>query len=74
MIVKEELIVLASLSRAMDAQMDEPILHVTGWVNGRIVIAVARSYYRVIRRARAPSPLRTQEPEWASGSGLGLGQ
>ena len=42
--VKEALVVLVTLIQVMAAKMDEPILHVTGWVNGRIAIAVARSY------------------------------
>ena len=41
---KEALVVLADLSRLMEAKVDEPISHVRGWVNGRIAIAVARSY------------------------------
>ena len=36
MIGKEALVVLATLSRPMAAKTDEPILNVTGWVNGRI--------------------------------------
>ena len=48
MMGKEALVVLVTLSRVMAAKMDEPILHVTGWVNGQITIAVARSYYRVL--------------------------
>ena len=27
---------------------NELICHITGWVNGRIAIAVTRSYYRVL--------------------------
>ena len=74
MMGKEALVILATLSRLMAAKLDEPILHVTGWVNNQIAITVARSYSRVLRGARAPSPLRTQEPQWVSGSGLGLAQ
>ena len=44
---KEALVVLTTLSRLMAAKMDEPIVHVTIWVNVRIAIAVARSYSRV---------------------------
>ena len=57
---KEALVVLANLIRIMDVKLDEPILHVTDWVNGRIEIAVTRSYSKLIRRARASSPLRNQ--------------
>ena len=41
MIGKEALVVLATLSRLMDAKIDEPILHITGWVNDQIKIVVA---------------------------------
>ena len=68
------LVVLTILSRVMAAKMDKPILHVTGWVNFRIKIAVARSHSRVMHGYRAPSTFQTWEPEWASGSGLGLAQ
>ena len=57
MMGKEALVVLATLSQVMAAKMDEPILHVTGWVNERTVIAVARSYCRVISRAKSQSTL-----------------
>ena len=67
MMIKEALVVLTTLSQLMAVK-------ITGWVNRRIAIAVARSYSRVLRGARAPSPLWTREPEWASGSGLGLAQ
>ena len=43
MMGKEALVVLITLSRLMAAKMDKPVLPVTGWVNGRITIAVARS-------------------------------
>ena len=45
MMVKEALVVLATLIRIMAAKMDEPVSHVTGWVNGRFTISVTRSYY-----------------------------
>ena len=48
---KEALVVLALLSQLMATKMDEPILHVTGWVNGRIVIKFSRSYSRLLHRA-----------------------
>ena len=40
MMGKEALVVLATLSQVMTAKTDEPILHVTGWVNGLIAVAV----------------------------------
>ena len=69
---KEALVVLATLSRVTDAKMDEPIIHVTGWVNSHIVIAAARSYYRLLHGVLYPSLLNTREPELEFGSGLGL--
>ena len=71
---KEAQVALGTLSPLMVARMEEPILHVKGWFNGRIIITVARSYYRVICGYRVPSPLRTREPDWESGSGLFLAQ
>ena len=72
MLGKEALVVLASLSRIMAAKMDEPILHVRGWINGRIAIAVVRSYSCMIYGDRLPSSLRDWELDWNPGSGLGL--
>ena len=40
---KEALVVLDTLSQVMASKMDKPILNITGWVNGRIKVAVARS-------------------------------
>ena len=58
----------------MATKMEENILHVKGWVNGRITITVTRLYYRMIHRARVPSPLPTRDTEWESGLGLGFTQ
>ena len=44
MMVNEAQVVLDTLSRLMDAKMEETILHVKGWVNDRITIVVARFY------------------------------
>ena len=54
---KKAQVVLATLSQLMAAKMEEPILHVNGWVSSQIVIAVAKLYYQMLRRARVPSPL-----------------
>ena len=64
--------VLAQLSRIMAAKMDETISHVRGWINGRIRIAVAISYSRMIRGARLHCPLQDWEPDWYPASGLRL--
>ena len=74
MLGREALVVLANLSRLIAVKMNEPLSHVRGWINGRIAIAVARSYSLMIREARLLSPLRDREPEWDPASGLGLAQ
>ena len=48
---KEALVVLAILSRLMAAKLDEPIFHVTDWVNRRIEIVVVILYSRVLHGA-----------------------
>ena len=58
----------------MAAKMDEPISHVRIWINGRIAIAVARSYSHIIRGAQIIIPLRDQEPDWELASGIRLAQ
>ena len=74
MLCKETQAVLAALSQLMAAKTENPILHVKGWVNGRIVIVFTRLYYRRICRDQAPSTLRNRELEWYSGLVLGLEQ
>ena len=69
---REALVVLAQLSRSMAEKMDEPILHVRGWINGRIEIAVERLYSRMIRVYRLPSPLQDRYTDWEPASGLGF--
>ena len=54
------------------SETGEPLLQIRGWVNGRIKIAVKRSYSRMIRGARPPSPLRERELDWDLESGIGL--
>ena len=51
MLGKEALLVLITLSRVMAEKKDEPISHVTGWVNGQIEITVTRLYSRVLHGA-----------------------
>ena len=72
MLGREALVVLTQLSQTMAVEMDEPILHVRGWINGRIATAVARSYSRMICGAQLPSPLRDREPDWDPESGIRL--
>ena len=43
MLRKEALLIILNLSRIMAEKAEEHISHVRGWVNGRIVIAIARS-------------------------------
>ena len=66
MMGKEALVVLATLSQIMVEKMDKPILHIKGWNNKRIAIAVTWFYSQVIREAQAPSPFQTQELDWPS--------
>ena len=42
MLGREALVALDNLSQLMAAKMDEPILHVRGYINGQILIAVTR--------------------------------
>ena len=74
MLGKEPLVVIGSLSRLMVEKIDEPILHVRGWINVQIAIAVTRLYSRMIRGACPPSPLWDQDPDWDLVLGLGLAQ
>ena len=64
--------VLAQFSLIMAAKLDESIFHIRGWINGKIAIAVARSYSRIIFRARLPNPLRDRELDWDPELGIGL--
>ena len=49
MLEKEYLFILTRLSQFMVEKMYKPILHVRGWINGRIAIAFATSYSCMIR-------------------------
>ena len=69
---REALVVISQLILVMVYKREEPLLQVRGWVNGRIDIAVVRSYSRMICGARLPSPLREQELDWDLESGIGL--
>ena len=59
MLGKEALFLLSRLSRVIAKKREEPIFQVRGWVDGRITIAIARSYSWMIRRAP-----HQQEPDW----------
>ena len=69
MIGRESLVVLAQV---MSAKRDEPLSHEWEWVNGRIKIAVARSYSHMIYKARLRIPLWERDPDWDPKSGIGL--
>ena len=56
----------------MEEKREEPLSQVQGWGNGRIAIAVAKSYSWMIRGDRFPSPLQEQEPDWDLESGIRL--
>ena len=44
MMGKEALVVLSTFIQLMDAKLNKPILHVTGWINDQVAIAAVRSY------------------------------
>ena len=71
MLGREALIVLAQMNRTMAERRGTPFAR-TGVGNGRTAIAVVRSYSRMIRGARLPSPLRDREPDWDPESGIRL--
>ena len=48
----------------MAEKMEEPILHMHGWIYSRIIIAVVRSYSYMLHRDLLPIPLRDWDPEW----------
>ena len=60
MLMKEDIVVLMTLSQLMSEKIEEPISHVHGWVKGQIAIVVTRFYSRMIRGDRITSPLRDQ--------------
>ena len=72
MLGREALVVLAQLSQTMASKIDKTILHVRGWINGQIEIAVLRLYSHMIRGDQLPSPLWDREPDWDSESGIRL--
>ena len=59
MLGKEAQLVLATLSHLMAKKMEEPISHIKGWFNGRIIIVVARLSSQILYRAQVSSALRT---------------
>ena len=58
MLGKEALVLLTNLSPLMAEKHEEHLSHICGWVNGQIVITVARSYSHMILVACLPSILR----------------
>ena len=56
MLGMEALVLMSQLSQFMAEKMEEPLLQVQGWVNGQIVIDIARSYSQMIRGAGLTSP------------------
>ena len=63
---------LYQLSQVVADKREEPLSQVRVCVNGHIAIAIARSYSRMICRARPPSPLWEREPDWDLESGIGI--
>ena len=39
---REDLVILTNFSRLLTEKMDDPILHLQGWINGHIKIKVSR--------------------------------
>ena len=72
MLGRKALVVLSKLGRFIVEKMEETLLQVRGWVNGRITITVERSYSRMICGALIPSTLRKPELDWDLESGIGL--
>ena len=72
MLGRKALVVLSQLSRVTAAKIAEPLSQVRGWVNVQTAIAVARSYSRMIRRARLPSPLWEKDLDLDSKPGIRL--
>ena len=74
MLGKGDQVLLDTLIWIMAAKMEEPTSHVKVCVNNWIKIVFERSYSKLFHRAWVPSPLQTWDPDWVSGSGLGLAQ
>ena len=74
MLWKDALDAIMYLRQLMAEKLKEPISDIRGWVNGQIVIAVARSYSHMICGARLPSPLRDWYIYFELGSFLVLAQ
>ena len=55
MIGKEAQVLLNQSSGLMTEKLEEPISHMRGWVNGKIVIAVTRSHSRTLCGSHLPS-------------------
>ena len=72
MLGREALVLLATLSRLMVAKIYKPILHVRGWINGRIIITVEISYPHIISGDRLTIHLQDRVPVWDSALGLGF--
>ena len=62
MLGREALVVLLQLSRVLLEKREKLPFQLQGWVNGKIILAVARTYSQIIRGAWLPSPLWDQEP------------
>ena len=74
MIVKETLFVIRNLSGLIEIKIEETLPQVHGWDNVQIALAVARFYFRMIRRARLPSTLQDRDPDRVPRLGLSLAQ
>ena len=53
-----------NLSRLMAEKIEEPILHVNEWLNGRIEITVVKSYSHMIHGYSILIPLQDRDLDW----------
>ena len=71
MLRREALAIIQDFSWLMVAKMDEPILHLRGWITDWIKITIVRSYSCMIRRTRLPNFLQELDQDWDQHWALG---
>ena len=74
MLGKEAQVLLKQLSQIMVEKMEEPVSHMRGWIDRKVVIAVTRFYSHILCYASLPITLWCRKPKLDSGSGLLLAQ
>ena len=58
------MVVINDMIWLMSVKMEEPILHVYGWVNVNILVVVAILYSHMIHGSHIPSLLQYRDPDW----------